>query len=488
MKLPAYLFLFGIAWHPIAQPAEPVRESPMPKSLAIRLADSDQPAQRGVIKLTEPALMSQSGAQTGPLDLEARRRKIENGLARYDRVLSPLFADAEMIEHLAKRAPGFGSIVDLNLYFQFDTNNLPARHWLALIRELNASPLVEVAYLESPDLSDRQPSSPPQWKAPPGITPLFTALQGYLKPAPTGIDAFSAWSKVGGNGAGVKMMVYDNSFISTHEDVPPTFYNQGQNVVDGAHGTAVLGILGGRNNGLGIKGIAYGAKFGFQGAASTIQSHAERLAAAAMQLDAGDVLLIEVGKKVNALGFECECNPTQANVVPLEFYPAEHDVIRMLSMAGITVVETAGNGCVDFDSPVFENMFDNAATDSEAIWVAAGKSTERTPMCYTNHGIRVDVHAWGESVVTLSYLRDGEIPVFDKGLDRLYVPNFGGTSSAGAIVAGAVASVQGQAKAAFGQPLAPTLVRLLLVGTGTPQTGGFDRQIGPMPDLGSIDF
>src|SRR5690606_34086159 len=161
---------------------------------------------------------------------------------------------------------------------------------------------------------------------------------------------------------------------------------------------------------------------------------------------------------------------TQANSVPLEFYPAEFDVISTLTAIGITVVETAGNGCVDFDSDVFEDKFSSSAGDSGAIWVAASEALERSPMCYTNLGSRIDLHAWGESVVTLSYLRENEVPVFDKGPDRLYVPNFGGTSSAGAIVAGAVASVQGQASVMQGQPLAPAFARQLLMETGTPQT------------------
>jgi hypothetical protein len=147
------------------------------------------------------------------------------------------------------------------------------------------------------------------------------------------------------------------------------------------------------------------------------------------------------------------------------------------------VVETAGNGCVDFDSDVFQGQFADAANDSGAIWVGASLAAARTPTAYSNFGSRVHVHAWGEQIVTLSYLRDNEIAVFDKGPDRLYVPNFGGTSGAGAIVAGAAASVQAQVIAANGTPLSTSDLRSVLITTGTAQTGDLDRPIGPMPDI-----
>jgi len=109
-------------------------------------------------------------------------------------------------------------------------------------------------------------------------------------------------------------------------------------------------------------------------------------------------------------------------------------------------------------------------------------------MCYTNYGARVDAYAWGENVVTLSYLRANETPLFSAGPDRLYVPNFGGTSSAGAIVAGAVASLQGHVQAVLGYPFPPGIVRLAMTGSGTAQSGDFSRPIGTMPNLAALDF
>jgi hypothetical protein len=472
--------------------ARDVAAQPFSKSLAIRLAESAEIPLRGVIKFAEGSGLrvgargpeSATGAATADVEL----MRVQQSLRQYGRTLSPLIRDVEAIAAFERRVAGIAPSRDLRLYAAFDTEGRSAREWRPLLQALNASPLVEIAYLESQD-SDTGGLKPPNMEITlPGTTPSFTYLQGYLKPAPQGIGAGNSWAKPGGTGEGVRVMVYDNSYRTTHEDVPDTFYHSGNNGVSDAHGTAVLGIIGAPANKIGIKGIAHGASIGFQHSASALESHAERLVLAAMELDAGDVLLTEVGKKVQSLGFSCECNPTQANSVPVEFYPAEFDVIQAIGALGITVVETAGNGCVDFDSPVFEDKFSNSGNSSGAILAGASESGQRVPMCYSNYGARVDVHAWGESVVTLSYLRENEIPVFDKGPDRLYVPNFGGTSSAGAIVAGAVASLQGRAWASQGAPLSPDVIRELFVETGTPQTGGLDRPIGPMPNLDAISF
>jgi hypothetical protein len=210
---------------------------------------------------------------------------------------------------------------------------------------------------------------------------------------------------------------------------------------------------------------------------------ADEIEAATAQLQSGDVLLIEVAKTV--AGWECECNETQAGSVAQEYHPAEFDAVQTAVLAGITVVEVGGNGCVDYDDPSLDGWFDRAVQDSGAIIVAAGSSSGRVPVCYSPWGSRIDLHAWAEHVACLEFLRVGEVPIFDGGPNRLYGPNFGGTSSAGAIVAGAVAALQGAVTAAspWALPLEPYEVRSLLVDTGTAQTGQLEHPIGPMPDL-----
>ena len=64
-----------------------------------------------------------------------------------------------------------------------------------------------------------------------------------------------------------------------------------------------------------------------------------------------------------------------------------------------------------------------------------------------------------------------------------YTGGFNGTSSAAAIVAGAVANLQGIALAQSGVPLPPLQTRTLLVQTGSPQLGNIAEPIGPRPNL-----
>ncbi|MGZ8467343.1 MAG: S8 family serine peptidase, partial [Candidatus Binatia bacterium] len=64
---------------------------------------------------------------------------------------------------------------------------------------------------------------------------------------------------------------------------------------------------------------------------------------------------------------------------------------------------------------------------------------------------------------------------------------FSGTSSASPIVTGAVACLQGRAKAKNGAPLTPAKVRAILMQSGTPQVAGpgvpLSQRIGPQPNL-----
>jgi hypothetical protein len=71
----------------------------------------------------------------------------------------------------------------------------------------------------------------------------------------------------------------------------------------------------------------------------------------------------------------------------------------------------------------------------------------------------------------------------EQGQNNWYTINFGGTSSAAAMVAGAVAVLQSIAKERGIGPLSPADVRRLLIATGTPQSGDSSEKIGPRPNL-----
>jgi hypothetical protein len=107
----------------------------------------------------------------------------------------------------------------------------------------------------------------------------------------------------------------------------------------------------------------------------------------------------------------------------------------------------------------------------------------RSRIWFSNYGRIVDVQGWGWHVTTLGY-GDAQGGTTE---DSWYTLRFSGTSSASPIVAGAVACLQGFAKAHIGRPLTPSEVRDILKATGTPQAedprAPLAQHIGPLPNL-----
>jgi len=167
----------------------------------------------------------------------------------------------------------------------------------------------------------------------------------------------------------------------------------------------------------------------------------------------------------------------------IEFDPEVQKAIRIATFFGVTVVEPSGNARVNFDAfPFMAHVQPGnpAFVDSRAIVVAAGspQGSVLAPTWqrgFTSFGARVDCFASG-------------IGVRAPSLSPNIYENFGGSSSASAIVAGVVAAMQGMAIAATGQPLFPTDIRTILRNPdlGTPTTAGLPGGIGVMPDLRKI--
>ena len=108
--------------------------------------------------------------------------------------------------------------------------------------------------------------------------------QGYLNPAPGGIDAVYAWTYPGGGEAGVKLVDVEAGWHLDHEDLPSPneyFFGNGLNLGDESHGTAVLGVIAARDNGFGATGIVPDASIGWSSSTSpalqisSISWHAE---------------------------------------------------------------------------------------------------------------------------------------------------------------------------------------------------------------------
>ena len=331
---------------------------------------------------------------------------------------------------------------------------------------------------------------------PGGITGDVAAdrYQQYLDPAPVGIDARWAWYGVNGTGAGVRICDLEKNLNRYHGDLGTVkVLNPGPDPAnDDNHGTAVLGILAGENNGFGVTGIAYDASLYFAATTSTqgfsLESAITRCAA---NLQAGDIIVIEA----QTIGPNTKPAEDRAwsseGLVPVEWYKPAYDAIKSATAAGRIVVEAGANGAEDLDSADYQTGNGGhypfkPENDSGAILVGAGNSpysggTDRAPSWFSNTGATVDVQGWGDGIVTTGYgdLHPGDADPDDK--DLWYKESFGGTSGATPIVAGAAAVLQSEFRAVNGRSATAAELRTLLRATGTPQAGS--GNIGPLPNL-----
>jgi subtilisin family serine protease len=167
-------------------------------------------------------------------------------------------------------------------------------------------------------------------------------------------------------------------------------------------------------------------------------------------------------------------------MIPVEAMRYEYSVISTLTARGFIIVEAAGNGEQRLDR--------DPRHDSGAIMVGAADPGTHQPSWFTNWGSRVDVHGWGSGIATLG---SGEDPagrpnasMRANGGDyrQWYMGDFGGTSGASPIVAGAAAIIQSNRRAHRARLLDARAMRSLLICTGTPQANP-PHHIGPQPDL-----
>ncbi|WP_271219033.1 S8 family serine peptidase [Streptosporangium carneum] len=291
----------------------------------------------------------------------------------------------------------------------------------------------------------------------------------------------------------VELLGVLNSWNLCHEDlagrvaagevvqVPPMFGDPCSNDSSVHHGTGVAGVIGAQDdNGVGIAGIAPNATLHLSGTAVP-----DAVAYATAHSSPGDVILYEVAIV------------TSSGWYPWEVDSSVYDQTVLAVAAGVTVVEPAGNGGNDLD-----DSSDTYATtimgrpDSGAIMVGAGSppspggtnctgsspAPERSALSFSTYGLRVNVQAYGACVATLGAPGWQELTPSETNPNKLYAGTFNGTSSAGAIVAGVVADLQGVAKNA-GAVLTPVEVNDTLRSTGTGQHIADLHHIGPHPNL-----
>jgi subtilisin family serine protease len=288
-----------------------------------------------------------------------------------------------------------------------------------------------------------------------------------------------AWLR--GRGQGVRFADIEGGWNEKHEDLPGERIEHlaGTKLSERgweAHGTAVVGVVASKENGIGMVGIApdveriYTASLAGIGVANAIER-------AQAKLRPGDVLLIEL----HGVG-------PRGRWLPMEFWDDIFDVIEVATARGVIVVEAAGNGGEDLDHSFYRGKFDRNVRDSGAIMVGAGAPArggfvDRSRLDFSNYGKRVDVQGWGYRVATLDY---GDLQNCGPK-DRKYTDAFGGTSSASPVVAGAAILLSSIYRQQTGGVLPPKTVRRILSETGSPQTDGphgpKTQHIGPRPDL-----
>lgn len=363
-----------------------------------------------------------------------------------------------------------------------------------LLRDLESNQAVELAYLET---MVRDAAITPEDE---GAYPA--RYKGHFDGNHVGINARSP--KVWGvcDGTGIGLVDLEAGWNLNHEDLPsppPPVYNLNRPV--GNHGTAVLGIIVGADNGKGIVGLAPGATV------LKLVSHIKPTSALFPAMDQWDVagaivdaLTSGLMKPGDVLLIEVEALGSSATVgYPVEIVALWFDAVR-LAASQMVVVEAAGNGDgvgvgrdLDAwqDAATARKLSRRPTEDSGAILVSAcasavhpAKSHRR--MDFANYGTRVDCYAWGQQVYTAG--GDGNLTPGEPNINRWYTKGFGGTSAASAIIAGAAILLQCLALLDIGNRLTPSQMRKLLsdptTGTAVVTAGG--QLIGVMPDLVKI--
>jgi serine protease len=389
----------------------------------------------------ERMLLERHALSTSKIDTDlgtANRVINEFGARNVSRLFSTPEGQLTQLQTAAERTAGVELAYLTNYYVLDLAPSASAENAARLVNELNRLDSVEIAYI-APVPENAQSSEP---------TPDYAPKQGYLMPAPKGIDAQYAWQHTGGRGEGMRFADIEYGWLLAHEDLPKTLFLNGKNSSNTDfkdHGTAVLGEIVAVDNGHGVTSIANRARFAVVSELRPDDSLsvADAINFAAQRLGAGDVILIEAhAKNPDDPGDNtgCTCNCPQYRFVPMEYFPAEFDAIQAATAKGIVVVEAGGNGGQNLDDPLFDGRFDRTQRDSGAILVGASNPSDRSPACFTNHGSRLDVHAWGSEVASTGY---GNMDPAQSDPNRKYTKQFSGTSSASPIVTGAVLVVQG---------------------------------------------
>jgi hypothetical protein len=304
--------------------------------------------------------------------------------------------------------------------------------------------------------------------------------------APLHLEAVAGLPGGRGDSGGLRLAIVDEGWNRRHRALRslPVHHDAGVIELKASathHGTAALSVVAGREL---IHGIAPGISslgvssayrwLHFQDQQVVHKNPAGALLHALTWLAPGDILLLEA---------------QDAREIPLECLEVYFSLIRLAAVAGIIVVEPAGNAeTTDLDTLPLDAPGDvrigRRERDSGAIIVGAAVPTNERWRTLSSYGSRVDCFAPGQGVRAAgSY---GGVAAGDP--DTATTDGFGQSSLAAAVIAGVAAVVQSLFFARHGRRLTPGLMRAVL---GTPGGGQgeqreADRPIGRLPDLEAI--
>lgn len=279
----------------------------------------------------------------------------------------------------------------------------------AVVHEVASIPHVETAYAKPQAQNPLAPGAGPaasEAAASARTIPDFSGRQGYLDPAPGGVDARFAWQFKGGDGAGVNIVDVEGGWQLSHVDLVQNSGGliggtQYPDVAWRNHGTAVLGEMGGDKNRFGVVGISHGAVLSAISHGTIGSSKAIQLAAQKRKAD--DIILLEMHRPGPPTNFQDD--PGQRGYIPVEWWPDDLLAIRYAAQKGVVVIEAAGNGAENLDDAIYDkpgpgfpatwkNPFRNAGI-SGAIMVGAGApptgqfGPDRSRLDFSNLGSEV---------------------------------------------------------------------------------------------------
>ncbi|MBI5728403.1 MAG: S8 family serine peptidase, partial [Candidatus Magasanikbacteria bacterium] len=326
----------------------------------------------------------------------------------------------------------------------------------------------------------------------PGINtvPDLTGLQGYL----SDLNISAMW-EAGITGDNTSLIDQNDDVNPNHEDLPHGLIplDSGSARAIG-HGTAVMGIIVGLDNGHGVKGVVPNA------GAQT--SYAEAAWIGSLRngsngpVGPGGILHLLEEQYPNPASFPyspCDTSGSAGeDCVSAESYADSFEAYQIATAVGIPVILPAANGRLNFDTMRYlRNWPDLSRDDSGAIVVGASTGANHRKADFSNCGRRVNLFAWGAGVVSASY--PGSLFGWsgsgspNNGDPNAYFTNqFGGTSSAAAIITGTVSLLQSYSMREMGsgyKGLTPEKIREILIASGVPAQDEGGCSIGKQPRM-----